>query len=274
MRVIQDSRPDLKCKRRLFIAVLLVAASAGLATLGCAKRESAERAAPATSSPADREVTKVPYEVWRDEAQGHETLCWSEGEDECRPYKEMSRWTMQRFYFRKDEFRDKVVVDIGCGPTGLLDWLEGSFIAIEPLASTYRKLPWAHLEKYHKFYEQPGEKRIDELVGKVDMIFSINCFDHAYDVEAIIENMAAYLKPDGRAFVSVDLDKPPDPAHPLVVRPETMRSMFLKHGFTIEREEQGNVADPGTGTGKVVLDRTAWSGGTAYHWWLGNATSR
>ena len=250
-------------RRRSFLGLFLAL------TAGCAKSNPVE--APVTKAKEEKssEVVKIPYERWSTVPQLSECGCWSLlGKDECGPYKEMSEWLMKRFHFRKDEFKDKVVVDIGCGPTGRLEWLEGSFVAIEPLGTALRRLPWAHMEKYHKIYDQPAEKRIDELVGKVDMIFSLNCLDHAYDLEAIISNVAAYLKPGGQAFISVDVDKSPkeDDTHPLIIRHETMRSMFHKHGLTIVNEEQGNVADSGDGKARTGLP--AWYRGTAYNWWL------
>jgi SAM-dependent methyltransferase len=122
-------------------------------------------------------------------------------------------------------------------------------------------MPWAHLEKYHKIYEQPAEIPIAELVGAVDMIFAINSLDHAFDLEAILGNMLSYLRPGGRAFISVDVDKPitQDPTHPLRLRSETVRSSLLRHGFVIEKEEMGKCNPAG---------ESSWGGGTAYHCWL------
>jgi SAM-dependent methyltransferase len=215
------------------------------------------------------DVLKVPYQKWHEVAQPNEAGGWTVlGEADCQRYKEMSEWVMKRFGFKKNEFVGKTVLDIGCGPTGRLDWLDGSFIAVEPLAAAFRRLPWAHLEKYHKVYELPAETRIKELVGRVDMVISLNCLDHAYDLDAIVSNMAAYLKSGGRAFISVDVDKPSgdDPWHPLAIRHETLRAILERHGFVIEKEEQGNVAD--TDGGKMLTGLKAWGEGTAYHYWL------
>jgi SAM-dependent methyltransferase len=213
-------------------------------------------------APAGSDVVKVPYSLWHGISQPFELGCWTMFfENEVKAYAEESEWMMRRFNFEKQAFKNQTVVDIGCGPTGRLTWLEGSFIAIEPLAGHYRQMPWAHLEKYHKIYEQPAEIPIAELVGAVDMIFAINSLDHAFDLEAILGNMFSYLKPGGRAFISVDVDKPiaNDPTHPLRLHSETVRLLLLKHGFVIEKEESGKCNAAG---------ESSWGGGTAYHWWL------
>lgn len=242
------------------VIVLLLAAAAAVAGVVWWVLASPEQVAEAPSSPP--QLAEIPVEQWHSVTQPAELGAWAMyGEQECKEVAESSEWTMRRFGFEKDSFKDKVLVDIGCGPVGRLTWLEGEFIAIEPLAKQFRLLPFARLEKYGKIYEEPAEERIEELIGAVDQIVAINSLDHAFNLNLILENMFLYLKPGGEALISVDVnieDDQPDPYHPLRLRHPAMRELLKRHGFEILREEHG----------KCTPKEDGWGAGVAYHWWL------
>ncbi len=173
----------------------------------------------------------------------------------------VSRQIWQNFTFTQKTFTGKTVLDIGPGPTGRCSWLKGTFLAIEPLAVRFQQLPWHMLAKYKRVYAQPAEELIPELVGSVDAVLSLNTLDHCYDLPAILSNVYQYLKPDGLAFLSFDVDKGIyDPTHPINLTPAAATRTIKDSGLAVEAWSFGHCypGDPW---------RDNWGGGTAYHWW-------
>jgi SAM-dependent methyltransferase len=206
--------------------------------------------------------------AWSDLAQSFERGFWETlATRELAPSRgwlaAVSARIWQRFGFPLDAFEGRLVLDIGPGPTGRMLALAGEWLAIEPLAEAYAALPWAALDQYRRIYEQPAEERIEELVGACDVVLSINALDHCYDLNLVLRNAYAYLKPGGLLFVSFDVDKPVshDPTHPICLTHERATEVIREEGFAIERIESGKASPTPDGW----LD--AWGGGTAWHWW-------
>lgn len=175
-----------------------------------------------------------------------------------------SRMILERFGFSQDQFAGQLVLDVGCGPTGRLSWLtEGDFVALDPLADRYATLPWPAMERYCRWHTTPAEDRVDSLAGQVDFLFSINALDHCFDLDAVLANLHAYVKPGGKGFFSVDCDKhqPHDPTHPLDFTGTEFAEAVTRAGFTITREEAG---------GCIFGDdwRDSWGAGIGRHFWI------
>jgi hypothetical protein len=146
----------------------------------------------------------------------------------------------EHFGFRADQFAGQVIVDIGAGSKLRTRFFEGARImAVEPLADRYRTLDFCDLDVAEACFSVPGEALVAELVGRADVVLSINALDHGYDFDAAIRNIAAYLKPDAPAFLSFDLHEKADAMHPLVLTEESCRATFAAAGLTVIRVMDG-----------------------------------
>lgn len=212
-------------------------------------------------------------EGWRDIAQSFERGFWEsfaerEGPPSPKALAKTSRIIWERFWARADQFRGQTVMDIGPGPTQRMEFFDsGCFIAIEPLADVYRRLPWASLERYAMVYQQPAEEPIP-MVRVCDAVLSLNALDHCYDLNLVLRNAFSYLRPGGLLFVSFDVDKKlsHDPTHPISLTHERATEVIQEEGFVIDRIEAGRVWDDHA---RAWSD--SWGGGTAYHWWARRA---
>jgi SAM-dependent methyltransferase len=133
-------------------------------------------------------------------------------------------------------YRGATLVDIGSGPRSMLEWFEHAEIyCIEPLADEYRKLAKCRLDhpRIRGILAQPAEHRVVGLVGTADLAWSHNCLDHCYDWSAVVANMAAYLKPDGRFYISTDAGKKPATGHPGIASKEELIRLVESCGLRI-----------------------------------------
>ena len=104
-------------------------------------------------------------------------------------------------------FEDQVILDVGCGPTGIVYFLNAkSAFGLDPLARQYEK------------WNGHWVKRVDLLCGcgediplksdSVDAVFCVNCVDHTRDPGAVLVEIARVLKVGGLLVFHVDLDSP------------------------------------------------------------------
>jgi SAM-dependent methyltransferase len=105
------------------------------------------------------------------------------------------------FGFPAAWLRDKCVLEIGCGPFGLLACLpHGAGVAVDPLMPSF--VP------YMREFWQPSPLRIaalgEELPvrdGAFDAAAAINCLDHTLEPDRILTAVARALKPGGYFFL-------------------------------------------------------------------------
>jgi len=179
-----------------------------------------------------------------------------------------------RFGLFPDAFRGQTVIDVGCGPTGRLSCFENArVIGIDPLAPSYQSLPGKMLQTYDSLYDVPAEERIDGLVGRADVVVSLNCLDHCYDAAAVLRNMAAYLRPNGFGFLSTDTRLSTDAdaedlLHPSRMTAHQLGSLLNDAGVRINKVESGTTF-PLFFAGRLVRWEHGWSpGAIARHWWF------
>jgi SAM-dependent methyltransferase len=137
---------------------------------------------------------------------------WNERWDEARIT------LKKQFKFDFDQFAGKTLLDIGCGPKSMLDWWNGKYkYGIDPLASDYAKINPSRITSWDildKVYVSPAEVLHEDLIGKVDFIWSHNALDHCYCWETVLDNVNQYLKVGGSVYIGTDTDKDPNPNHP------------------------------------------------------------
>jgi len=108
------------------------------------------------------------------------------------------------FGLHEQDFENKRLMDIGCGPRGSLEWAKNAKrrIGLDPLADKYKKLNGQHHEmEYVKAYAEsiPFEDNY------FDFITSFNSLDHVEDLDASCREIVRCLKPGGLFLLIVDI---------------------------------------------------------------------
>ena len=109
---------------------------------------------------------------------------------------------------------DTKVLDVGCGLSTVLHFIEGKRFGIDPLGDEYLKL-----------YKYPEGIKIKKAFGEYlplpnayfDVVFCSNALDHVTDPEKTISEISKVLKKDGYFVLTVKIFKTKvkrDPAHP------------------------------------------------------------
>ena len=125
-------------------------------------------------------------------------------------------------------------VEIGSGPVPLLNnhnVFYKSGIAVDPLIFEYEKIL-----KYDMYNTKHFRRHADirTLVSDcANVVFCMNVLDHCQDPAALIIQMSRILVHGGKLFLYVDIDKPPDPAHPIQIKRD-----WLAHELLAEFEPE------------------------------------
>ena len=195
----------------------------------------AQEAAQAIVSPA-KFIHGTDPEPWKEVAQEGELAfhkrpnmrssdTWAD--DVARDWKELG--------FEADAWAGKLIVDVGAGSRlRTLYFRDAKIAALEPLADRFAsEVEWQDIDQADEMYAVPVEQLVPELVGRGDLIVSINALDHGYNFEAGIRNIRKYAKPDATVFLSFDQHNKPDNMHPLVLNERIVREIFEQNGFEI-----------------------------------------
>lgn len=182
-------------------------------------------------------------EEWKSRAQEgefqfHKKNEWRKTDDFLRQTDALFR----HFDFTPGQYAGKLVLDLGAGSKLRAKFFEGArIIAIEPLADRFlQEIEWCDLRDAERVYSNPAEERIEELVGRVDLLFSINVLDHCFSFPQIVRNIRDYLNPDGGlAFLSFDKHEHTDDMHPLVLTEPICERIFAEAGLRIEKSSTG-----------------------------------
>lgn len=176
-----------------------------------------------------------------------------------------------RFGYFPTAFSGKRVIDIGCGPTGRCSsFINTELLGIDPLAKEYEELPGDRMGSYDGLFSFPAEDNLEFLNGTADAVVSLNCLDHCRDAQAVIENMAMYLKPGGIGLLSTDVDIGNghiDPMHPLRLTPDAITAILEISGVELVLHESGQ-SYPRVEEGGKIVWQDGWCGGdyVAHHW--------
>jgi len=135
-------------------------------------------------------------------------------------------------YFYTDNFsiplefyKDKTILDIGCGPRGSLEWADMAKerIGMDPLAEQYLKMG----AKDHKMsYVKAYVENIPYPDSYFDVICSFNSLDHVEDMEHACKEIKRTLKNDGLFLLLVDIH-----TMPTLTEPQTMNWNFIGEYF-------------------------------------------
>ena len=103
-----------------------------------------------------------------------------------------------------DYYKDKKVLDIGCGPRGSLEWANNTCerIGLDTLADKYVKLEGKHHQMTYK--NAPAES-IPYPDNYFDVISSFNSLDHVDDLQQSIREIKRVLKKGGYFLLIADI---------------------------------------------------------------------
>lgn len=129
------------------------------------------------------------------------------------------------FSLSEEFYNDKIILDIGCGPRGSLEWADmvKERIGIDPLADQYLKMgAKEHKMSYLKAYVED----IPFPDNYFDIISSFNSLDHVENMELACREISRTLKPDGLFLLLVDIH-----TRPTLTEPQTMNWNFIRDYF-------------------------------------------
>ena len=122
-------------------------------------------------------------------------------------------------------YKDKVVLDIGCGPRGSLEWasMAKRRIGLDPLADKYLKLGASEHEM--EYLSSPSESiPLDD--DYCDAVFSFNSLDHVADLEKTIAEIKRVTRPGGTFLLLIEVNHPPTVCEPHKITPATIVRQF------------------------------------------------
>jgi 2-polyprenyl-3-methyl-5-hydroxy-6-metoxy-1,4-benzoquinol methylase len=179
---------------------------------------------------------------WKREAQEGEFFFHLKDQWRQTPdFMDQTRRLFGHFGFSPDAYVGKRIIDLGAGSKLRTKYFVGAkIVAIEPLADRFMKeIPWCDLAEADRVHSKPAEERVAECVAAADLVVSVNVLDHCYDFEGIVENIEAYLKADGLAFLSFDQHDEADEMHPLRLTGEICERIFALKGLAVEKRSKG-----------------------------------
>jgi SAM-dependent methyltransferase len=122
-------------------------------------------------------------------------------------------------------FKDKIVLDIGPGPMGLLEASDAKIkIAIEPLAKYFRKYKLLLKDSDVTYLNIPAEK-LPFLNETMDIVISRNNLDHVGNPRKVINEVFKVLKVNGYFILNVDINHPPLVAEPHKITQKMIKNM-------------------------------------------------
>jgi ubiquinone/menaquinone biosynthesis C-methylase UbiE len=118
------------------------------------------------------------------------------------------------FGLTRSDYRDKRVLDIGCGPRGSLEWADmaAERVGLDPLVNQYRALG-AHTHRMR--YVAAGAESIPFPDGHFDIVCSFNSLDHVDDLDRVVSEICRTVKPGGLFLLISELNHAPTLTEPL-----------------------------------------------------------
>jgi ubiquinone/menaquinone biosynthesis C-methylase UbiE len=140
-------------------------------------------------------------------------------------------------HFGLDEsfYRNKVILDVGCGPRGSLEWatMASRRIGLDPLALEYLKLG---TDKHKMEYICSSGENIPLRNGACDAVFSFNSLDHVAAVDQTLEEIIRITAPGGLFLLLVEVNHYPTDCEPHQLTPKNIID-YLKETFICESLE-------------------------------------
>jgi 2-polyprenyl-3-methyl-5-hydroxy-6-metoxy-1,4-benzoquinol methylase len=142
--------------------------------------------------------------------------------------------------YNNTDYAGKNILDLGAGSKLRAKFFKDANIhVIEPLANKFmNEIEWCDLNDAVNVYSVPAEELVTDIIGKMDMVMSINVIDHCYNFTDILDNIHKYMSDDGIALLSFDMHAKVDKMHPIILTDEFASQKFKEHGFIIQKKQQ------------------------------------
>ena len=115
-----------------------------------------------------------------------------------------------------DYYRDKRILDIGCGPRGSLEWatMAKERVGLDPLVEEYRSLG---IDTHAMNYVDAPAEKIPFEDNYFDVVTSINSLDHVDNLEQVIKEIKRVVAVGGEFIVIVHIHDEPTIAEPVEI---------------------------------------------------------
>jgi SAM-dependent methyltransferase len=122
------------------------------------------------------------------------------------------------FGLEESRYRDQVLLDLGCGPRGSLEWasMARRRIGVDPLANQYLRLG---ADRHRMEYIAAPAERIPLPASACDAVFSFNSLDHVEDVDHALREVKRVTRPGGLFLLLVEVNHPPTACEPHTLGP-------------------------------------------------------
>jgi ubiquinone/menaquinone biosynthesis C-methylase UbiE len=129
------------------------------------------------------------------------------------------------FEIPKTFYDGKVLLDLGCGPRGSLEWADNAKrrIGLDPLATEYLKLG---ADKHKMEYINSDSENMPFKDGECDFIFSFNSFDHVNNVFDTSKEIKRCLPSKGIFLLLVEVNHPSTACEPHTLSPKDIVNML------------------------------------------------
>ena len=138
------------------------------------------------------------------------------------------------------DYKDKKILDIGCGPRGSLEWADmcSKRIGLDPLANYYLNLG---VNKHKMTYLNAPAEKIPYENEYFDFISSFNSLDHVDDLNQVIKEIKRVLKPGGYFLLITELNHKPTISEPITFSWDIIQKFIPEFENLEERHyEKGN----------------------------------
>jgi SAM-dependent methyltransferase len=143
------------------------------------------------------------------------------------------------FGLTKQDYADKRVLDVGCGPRGALEWADVARerVGVDPLVPDYAELG---IDRHAMTYVATGAESIPYPDGHFDIITTFNALDHVDDVDAAIAEITRVAAPGALCLLLVEVNHAPTATEPHDLKWDVLDRF---HGWRVL--DEGHVAMSG-----------------------------
>lgn len=138
-----------------------------------------------------------------------------------------------------DDLKDKIVVEIGCGPAGIIPYIHAArAIGIDQLMDEYQKM-WDLSNDGVKYISSEIESF--KLTIKADIVICWNVLDHVRDIYIALKKIYNLFKDDGELWFMINLEDrskstkvikgDENAAHPWKFNFRSISILMKKNGF-------------------------------------------
>tara|TARA_B100000795_G_C22794749_1_gene438789 strand:+ start:126 stop:830 length:705 start_codon:yes stop_codon:yes gene_type:complete len=143
------------------------------------------------------------------------------------------------FDLSKEDYKNKTVLDIGCGPRGSLEWADNvkRRVGLDPLAKKYIKMEGRN---HDMEYIQSGAEQIPFDSGYFDIVTSLNSLDHVDDLKDCIKEIKRVVVPGGFFLMISDIHTYPTLTEPSNFEWDIVESFLPEFSIEFEKHFEGS----------------------------------